>query len=92
MLLTRGDMLLAAGDVSAARLLYQRAASAGSAVAATGAGKTYDPNVLARLGAVGMHPDAGRAASWYRQAVSLGDGEAQHLLDKLAPLDRQKPR
>src|SRR5207245_8712349 len=46
MLLKRGDELLATGDISGARLFYERAATAGSALGAMGAGKTHDPLFL----------------------------------------------
>jgi TPR repeat protein len=79
----RGDALLAVGDVSAARRLYERAAAAGSGEAAAAAGKTYDPNILALIGAVGMRPDPEEAASWYRRAVALGDQDAARWLKGL---------
>jgi hypothetical protein len=82
-LLQRADALLAGGDVFAARLLYERAADAGSAAAATGVGKTFDPEALGRMGVVGLRSDAKAAANWYRRAVALGESEAQVLLDRL---------
>ena len=50
LLLRRGDAMLALGDLTSARLLYARAASAGDARGATGVAKTYDPSVLSRMG------------------------------------------
>ena len=82
-LLRRGHALLQQGDVSAARLLYERAAASGSGPGATGAGKTYDPAVLARIDARGLRGDAARAADWYVKAISLGDSEAGQLLKAL---------
>ena len=82
-LLKRADALLGGGDVFAARAFYERAVDAGSAIAATGVGKTFDPEILERLGVVGLRSDAAVAASWYRRAVDLGDGMAQPLLDRL---------
>ena len=82
-LLSRGSTLFASGDVSAARLLFQRAAAAGNASAATRVGETFDPDVLARIGAVGIQGDVEAAASWYRQAITLGDAEARPLLARL---------
>jgi len=75
--------MLAVGDVSAARRLYERAADAGSGEAAAAAGKTYDPNILALIGAVGIRPDPEQAASWYRRAVALGDQQAARWLKEL---------
>jgi TPR repeat protein len=82
-MLTRADALLAIGNVSAARLLYERAAAAGDAAAAAHAGRTYDPRVLAELGTVGLRPDAEAAAGWYRRAMSLGHREAVQWLEVL---------
>lgn len=84
----RGNAMLAIGDVSAARLLLERAASAGSGPAATAMGRTHDPAFLAGLGVRGLRPDPALAASWYRRAVALGDGEAGVLLQRLLPGSR----
>src|SRR5271165_4840054 len=75
LLLSRGDTMLALGDISAARLLYQRAAALGSARAATAVGKTYDPVFLASIHATGISADRGVAAEWYRKGAALGDRE-----------------
>ncbi|WP_431271189.1 hypothetical protein [Dankookia sp. P2] len=85
-LLRRGDSLLALGDVSAARLFYDRAAANGSGKAATALGKTYDPAVLARLGIPSVSGDPTLAIRWYRTALKLGDAEAGQLLDKAGNL------
>ena len=85
MMIRRADALLRHGDVSAARLLYDRAASAGSAHAATAMGKTFDATVLAGLGVVGLSPDPALAALWYRRGLSLGDEEARTWLQSLPP-------
>ncbi len=82
-LLARGDSLFVVGDVSGARLFYERAADGGSARAATAAGKTYDPKFLASINAKGMQPDARSAAAWYRKAAALGNAEAPVLLRQL---------
>jgi type II secretory pathway predicted ATPase ExeA len=82
-LLRRGNVLLQQGDISAARLVYERAAASGSGAGATGAGKTYDPVVLARMDARGLRGDAALAADWYRRAIALGDSEAGELLKAL---------
>jgi tetratricopeptide (TPR) repeat protein len=84
MLLSRGDAMLAIGDVSSARLLYERAASGGDGRAATGAGKTYDPTFLARIGARGIAADPAIATSWYRKAIELGDQSASELLRRMS--------
>ena len=75
--------MLAAGDVSAARLFYERAAARGSAAGATGVGKTHDPAFLSRFDGFGIRSDPAAAATWYRKAVALGDPEAERLLRRL---------
>jgi len=83
-LVSRGSELLAAGDVTGARLFFLRAAQLGSARAATMVGKTYDPDVFRAAGIVGMQPDAARAREWYRKGAGSGDTEAG---TRLAALD-----
>jgi TPR repeat protein len=78
-LMKRGDQLLELGDTAAARLLFQRAAEAGDAAAATALGKTFDPGFTAP----GNARDPGRAAEWYRKAIALGDPRAADLLKRL---------
>lgn len=78
-LMKRGDEALGLGDIAAARLLYQRAAEAGNAPAATALGKTFDPN----FAAPGSKPDSARAAEWYKRAIGLGDSHATDLLQHL---------
>jgi TPR repeat protein len=84
LLLSRGDALLALGDVSSARLLYQRAAAGGDGHAAASVGKTYDPAFLSAIGARGILPDPAAAATWYRRAVGLGDQSAAEPLKRLS--------
>ena len=83
-LVARGDAMLELGDVSAARLLYERAATLGNAKAATAAGKTYDPAFLTSIRASGLVPDRATAAAWYQKGVALGDREAADRLAKLS--------
>ena len=78
-LMKRGDQAVGLGDIAAARLLYQRAADAGSAPASTALGKTYDPG----FASPGQTPDPARAAEWYSKALALGDPNAGDLLKKL---------
>jgi TPR repeat protein len=72
----RADHFLALGDLSSARLLYERAAGAGDGRAATGAAKTYDPLFLSEIGARGIQADPVAAEAWYRKAIELGDQSA----------------
>jgi len=82
-LIKRGDDLLKAGDIAAARAAYERAAAQGSAKAQIGVGKTYDPLVLAKLGARGVRGDPVQAAAWYARAGEAGDEEGQQRLHAL---------
>jgi len=75
----RGAELMANGDVAAARLMYQRAAEAGEAVAAFALAETYDPLVLKG----GVPPDVGLARIWYERAKDLGSTMAPERLDRL---------
>ncbi|WP_270933778.1 SEL1-like repeat protein [Falsiroseomonas oryzae] len=79
-LIRRGDAMLAMGDISAARLLYGRAANEGSGAAALALGRTHDPAVLNALGARGLRADPAVAADWYRRALALGEAGAEPLL------------
>lgn len=83
-LLTRGQQALRDRDILSARLLFERAGSAGSATGAVQAGKTYDPAFLSSVTAVGLTGDPERAAAWYRRAAELGGGgEVDELLRAL---------
>jgi hypothetical protein len=84
LLTKQGEQFASAGDLAAARILFQRAAEAGDVTAATALGATYDPNVLAKLGVVGRGADVEKARSWYRKAESFGSPEASRRLKALA--------
>ncbi|HTB44703.1 MAG TPA: hypothetical protein VK741_13825 [Acetobacteraceae bacterium] len=88
-LLQRGDAAIVAGDITAARLLYERAAEQGSAVAATDAAETYDPAFLREIDAHGIQADQAAAAGWYRKAAALGDAGAR---ERLRRMTGQQPR
>ena len=75
-LLKRGQDALNNGDLVAARLLLQRAATAGSADGTLALAQTFDPAVIGRLGAVGVAADAAKAREWYQKAARLGSGLA----------------
>jgi hypothetical protein len=82
-LLVRGDALFAAGDLTSARLFYERAANAGDAQAALRLGETYDPAFLVPKRFGGGKGDAGLAGHWYLRADALGSAEAGLLLKAL---------
>jgi len=71
-LLQRGDNLLGNGDVVSARLFYERAVAAGSAAAAVGVGRTYDPQFLKGMGVIGIRGDPAKAQLWYQKAKEMG--------------------
>jgi hypothetical protein len=79
-LLARGDSLFGVGDVSSARLFYERAADAGDGQAALRLGETYDPVFLERAKLPAVRGDRGAAVFWYRRARELGVAEAEILL------------
>src|SRR5262249_48968910 len=79
-----GQEFAASGDFVTARVVFQRAAEAGNAVAALAMGASYDPAVLAGLGARGVDADVNKARSWYQRAKDLGLAEASRRLDLLA--------
>ena len=79
----RGNALMLARDVAAARGYYERGAEQGDARAATAMGWTFDPEILRRLGVVGLKPDIARAEQWYRRGESMGDAEASALRRRL---------
>jgi hypothetical protein len=83
-LIARGKDLLNDGDFAAARLLFERAANAGSADAALALGSTYDPLVIKRLGAVAVTPDLAKAKKWYQFAADHGSAAASLQLANLA--------
>ncbi len=82
-----GAELMANGDISAARLMYQRATEAGDATAALALAETYDPLVLRRLNPRwGITPDVALAHAWYEKAKDLGSAVAPERLERLARL------
>jgi hypothetical protein len=75
-MIARASELLRLGDISGARLLLDRASSAGEARATFALAETYDPNVLARWGARGIRGDVSKAKELYARALSDGMSEA----------------
>ena len=83
-LMKRGQEFLGNGDITAARLVLRRAASAGNAQAALVLGATFDPFFLSELGVLGLAPDPAQARTWYERAVELGSTEASRRLERIA--------
>jgi TPR repeat protein len=87
LMMKSGADLMANGDISAARLMYQRAAEAGDATAAVALTETYDPLVLRRVNPKGgITPDVAMAHMWYEKAKDLGSAVAPERLERLARL------
>jgi hypothetical protein len=82
-LLAHGDWLLATGDITAARLLYERAADAGEARAAVRLGESFDPVYLDGSRLRGLQGDQDMAVFWYRHARDLGATGVASRLKKL---------
>ena len=79
-LMTRAKRMLTLGDIAAARLLLERAATAQDAAAAFLLARTYDPDVLKVRDTRSITPDPAMARDWYRKAASLGSADAQQRL------------
>jgi hypothetical protein len=82
-LMTKAEEELELGNISAARLLYERAADVGLAEAAMALGATYDPPELSRLHARGIVPNRNEARRWYQRARELGAEGASAQLQRL---------
>jgi hypothetical protein len=81
----RGEELLSAGDIAAARLLLERSARAGSPRAAFMLGTSYDPKVLRYLGVRGVPADTASARNWYEKAKELGYTKVPRLTGSFTP-------
>jgi len=82
-LLVKGNEQWEEGNVSAARLFYERAADAGLAEGAMALAATFDAAELARLNVRGIKPDSKLARQWYERARQLGAGGADERLRRL---------
>ena len=83
-LMERGDLSLANGNVTVARLFYQQAAELDWGPAALALAMTYDPNELNRWNVIGgIEPDLEEARKWYERARELGAIEAVERLHRL---------
>lgn len=84
-LIERGNRLLQTGDITAARMVFERLGRRESAKGAFAAALTFDPEFFRTQKVVGMKPDARRARDWYKRAAELGHQEAGKRLSALAP-------
>jgi TPR repeat protein len=90
-LVTRGDEVLSTGDITSARLFYERAANGGDALSALRLGATYDPTFLGRAGIRGISGDLDRASLWYLRARELDAAALRPLLKSVEPKRREEP-
>jgi len=82
-----GVELMTYGDVTAARVMFQRVAEAGEGAGAFALAETYDPLVLGGLRLrERIMPDATLARTWYERARDLGSLEARDRISRLAQL------
>jgi hypothetical protein len=79
-LMKRGQDFLQIGDISAARIVFQRLADAGVADGALAAATTYDPRYLAAHKVIGVRGDGAKAHALYQRAAQLGSTEAGRQL------------
>jgi hypothetical protein len=80
----KGQESLAAGNVSAARLFFERAADVGLAEGALALAATFDPDELARQKVLGgVQPDPAAARRWYERAREMGAAEAESHITRL---------
>lgn len=79
----KGDEHMAAGNVSAARLLYRHAAEGGLAAGALALAISYDGEELRRRNVKGgVQADPKEAQIWYEKAGELGSAEAMEQLQR----------
>lgn len=87
----RADQLLDIGDIAAARLLLSHLAERGDGEAAYQLARTFDRDVLAKLGTRGMEGDPAQARGWYQRASQGGNAKAIERLKILASLSGSGP-
>jgi hypothetical protein len=82
-----GVELMTYGEVSAARVMFQRVAEAGEAAGAFALAETYDPLVLGGLRLrERVMPDLALARTWYERARDLGSPEARDRISRFEQL------
>jgi hypothetical protein len=82
-LLARASALLRQGDISAARIVLERAVEMGSVQASFSLAETYDPLILAKWRTLGTRGDAVRAQDLYAKADAAGMKEAKARIEAL---------
>jgi hypothetical protein len=82
-----GVELMTWGDVTKARIMFQRVAEAGDGAAAFALAETYDPIALKELRPrEEIMPDLALARTWYEKARDLGSLRARERISRLALL------
>lgn len=85
------DLLLKRGDVTGARLWLVHAAERGDGEAMFRLAETYDPEMLARWGIVGLSSDPLKARELYTRALDAGFGAAHGRVTRLGrPSERSR--
>ena len=79
-LIKRGRDFLSNGDISGARIVFNRLANAGVADGAYAQALTYDPRYLAEHHVVGVRGDLTKAHDLYQRAMQLGSAQARQAL------------
>jgi hypothetical protein len=82
-LVARASLLLAQGNIGAARIVLERAAETGSAQALFALAETYDPISLSAWGTLGTQGDVAKAQELYAKALAGGVQEAKERLNAL---------
>lgn len=83
-LIGKADQLLGSGDVQSARKAYERAwGNDGSAAAAFGIARSYDPLVLAALARNNGTANKDEAVRWYQRAAAGGSADAAAAIVRL---------
>jgi hypothetical protein len=89
----QGDASMMLSDISAARHLYERAATIAPlyGAAASAVGRTYDPHVLEAMHISGGLASPSKALHWYTKAEAVGDTTAGMLIKRLSASNMRRP-
>jgi hypothetical protein len=83
-LMKRGQDFMSIGDITSARIVFERLAESGFAQGALAAASAYDPRYLAGHNVVGVRGDEAKARAFYQRAMQLGSAEAGRILAQMA--------
>lgn len=81
-LMSRAHVLIGQGNISAARIVLERAAETGDGRALFALAETFDPIVLSSWGTLGTLGDAAKAQELYGRALAGGFEEARSRLGR----------